>query len=405
MMAFRCGTYAAPTVTGHHDVPAGLPARPTALFLSSAGTDVLGTTEQRAAAGFGATDGTTQWAVAVSSIYNNAGTVVDATVTARSQHSDTSCLRIIDDAGTIVAEAEFVSFNSDGSITLDWTTVPAFTMEVAFMAWDTVNAMAGVTLVDGDSSNTIDVSSRISNLKVVLGANQFQFADAAISMGWGSGVSTVGRGWSCRAQAGGLNPPDDFRVLANPSGNAYLWSVASSTAVGNGSIEDFTQDTFDVDVSTVNLTVSDQPVGWLAIGDGGDWTTKIDTGFWVPSNNVALGGLCVGRAVLGSDPNQKFTVGWGAWDELDNQFVLMNYLEADASGGASAITSRALYSGRTHTQLSAESTVDGYSQLTGPGAGVSGRPSFTITGTTPQQNVVLWFVYPSDAEQVQACLV
>lgn len=385
-MSFRCGVFASPTSTGTADFDPGLPGEVTALFLKSSGATSLATVQDASRISFGATDGTTQWVASAGVLNDNVTPVVDANDVMDTSWSTSSIVRVIDHTGSVIAEAEFVSFNADGTVTLDWTTAPATAIYVSFDAWDQSTALTGVNLIDTAVSQTVDVSSAISDLKVVVGANQRDVNDGTVSYGYCSSASTRGNGYAVR-----VDVSNDFEVTPL-DGNPYQFTQAATAGSGSGRFENFTSAPAGFDISIFNSggpVFTDQPVGWLAIGDGGPWFVEaapLRNGLspTQPLNaaHKPLGLIHSMRAELGSNGSEHYTIGYGAWDNTDNQYFVLDYLERDTSGTRNAITGRATYNDRVALQLTNKSTVSGYMVLTDDDFG---GPLNTITGTQPQQ--------------------
>lgn len=400
MMHFKCGVFTSPTSTGEADFDTGLAGQVTALFLTSAGSTALATVEDEARISFGATDGTTQWAVSAGVVQQSP--VVDGDDVMDTAHSNTAIVRIINSTGTVLAEAEFVSA-SGGVVTLDWTVAPASAIEVAFMAWDQVTALAGVTLVDSGNSNdyVIDVSSAISDLKVVLGANQRDVNDGTIRMGAAEPATNRGAGYQVR-----VDVSNDFEAEAGAGDGIASWTQAATTGIGGADARDFTDTSFTIHVSTTNLTFTAQPVGWLAIGDGGSWfpqddplRTLLDVNEPLSNDSqIPLGMMLMSGASVGTAGQEHRTACWSAWDNTDNQYAVINYLERDTSGVRSAVTGRATYDDRAALFLTNKTTVGGSLSLTDDGAG---GPHSTVTGSTPLNDHALYFVYLTPDEPLE----
>lgn len=411
MMSFRCGTFLSPTSTGEASFDPGLPGVPTALFLTTAGSQELGTIVTGARIAFGATDGTNQWSACAAVEFDDATPVVNGDDVMDGQHTTTAVLRIIDHTGLVVAEAEFVSFNLDGTITLDWTTVDADEIVVGYMAWDEVEALAGTTLIDDDETITITPGFKP---KVALGANARDVNDGTIMMGWGESGGHVpvsafgehGAGYCARVDIG-----DDF-IARVQSGHPYSQNQANTLGNTLGRFENWTDTTVDITNSTVTVVFSDTPVGWLIIGEGGDWfgyggIPGFGDNIYLANCMTTLGAIFQhARTEVTVDDIR--TVSYGAWDPTDSQWAAMNYLEEDEKPTVAgdpdieppcfAITSRAIWDDRIAVEMTDRDTVFAYETLAND-PGFAAPDLATTGGPMVDQTRGLYFNYLSECEE------
>lgn len=427
MMTMKVGTFSSPTSTGQDSFATGLPGTPTALFLISAGSPDVNVIETGTRISFGATDGTNQWTTAAAVEYDNISPVVNSDDVMYGETVADVVLRIVNFDGTLVAEAEFVSFNVDGTITLDWTTVDADELVIGFMAWDQVTALAGTNSLSRQETQTVDVSGSIEELKVVLGANGLDINDGTVSCGWTrrgnlgpvvDGASDDGGSYTVRVSIG-----DDFLVARN--NRIYNGEQANVIGSSVGTIDNLTATTFDLVTTQSGYPAATLVLGWLALGDGGPWFGRGDSlglnnSAWLNNNMFPLGCFHISLDLVGNSglDGAKFNNSYGAWDRFDNQWAAVNWLEQDIAATIPgdpdieppcfAIDARALYDDRVDVALSDTTTVRGYRQLAVQTSPRDQTPAVTVTGTPPTGLTALFFVSTINPEArsfVQAWLV
>lgn len=427
MMTMKVGTFSSPTSTGQESFATGLPGTPTALFLTSAGSPDVNVIETGTRISFGATDGTNQWTTAAAVEYDDITPVVNGDDVMYGETVSGVVLRIVNFDGTLVAEAEFVSFNVDGTITLDWTTVDADNLVIGFMAWDQVTALAGTNSLSRQETQTVDVSGSIEELKVVLGANGLDINDGTVSCGWrrrpnlgpvNDGFGDDGGSYTARVDIG-----DDFIIDSGTS--IYSGEQANVLGSSGGTIDNLTATSFDIVTTQSGYPAATLVLGWLALGDGGPWFGRgdalgLNNSAWLSNNMFPLGCFHVSRDApppLGVD-GSKHNLSYGAWDRFDGQWAAVNWLEQDEAltipgdpdiePPCFAIDARALYDDRVDVALSDTTTVRGYRQLAVQTSPRDQTPAVTSTGTPPAGLRALFFVSTINPEAhgfVQAWLV
>lgn len=114
----------------------------------------------------GFTDGTTPFSVTVA----NEDGVGDMNCSRR--FSETKILRVIDDAGALIAEAEFVSFDSSG-FTIKWTTSSAVATKIHFKAIEATNVDVVVgTAKTTTGAQTVSHAAFTGNALIAMGTKQ-----------------------------------------------------------------------------------------------------------------------------------------------------------------------------------------------------------------------------------------
>lgn len=390
MMSFRVGTFTAPASTGTDSFDPGLPGVATALFLTSSFVEDVDTLVSSSRISHGATDGTNQWTSCAAVEFNNSTPVENTDIVMTGQVDDEHILRVIDHDGIIIAEAEFVSFNLDGTITLDWTTVDGTEFIVGYMAWDEVDAEAGVTTVSSTDSTVPVVTSIVP--KFVLGSNATAINDGCVAMGWGNAPSaplgstgnTQSRGTWYAARA---NINDQFRVETITTAQRPL-AFDQAATVGNATAEfgNFSPTGFDIEMHVTTVSFTDQPVGWLAIGGGGAWyvlPSFIGTDSPFVSLDLTPHGAVTEHYQEGAN-EERLNFTWGCWDETDSQWAALNYLEQSSNPQGVdnfAIDYRAFYDDRVNMAFTQQPTERGYQRL--ELAVGAHAPDVILTGTTP----------------------
>lgn len=388
---FAAGTFDSPTSTGQQTITAGFGiAEPVAIVLFSSGVAVADGIQQQNRLSFGATDGVNQWTT-YSAIRYDISDGPTGLITVG--YDTTSVMRILNDT-VLLAEASIVSFNADGTFTLDWTMVDASPLSVGFMVWAGVLAEVGEALVDGPGvSNVVPVSFQP---QVAFASNVYAVNDGCIVFGWGYepiyppfGIDTAGLGQGVRSGLGDVH----YQAIGQP----LAWTQVGTLGFINGFITDFSATGFEIDTGGANISITDAPVGWLALGgaDASTWQAygnHLGNDAQFPSAGFySLGGLVLHYGESIATDNFQ-TVSFGSFDATNRQWCLNAYGQEDTGNPEQAIMTRAFYDDRINAVQESETTLRGYQTVTQQ-AGTH-APSVTTTGNLVGNSVsdVLYFV-------------
>lgn len=405
-MSMRVGTLLSPTSTGNEDFDTGLGIAPAALWMQTACTEAGDDLLNELRTCIGATDGTNQWSSASAIEFDDVTPAVNSDDFFTVLYVSDKVISAIDATSTVVLEAEIVSFNNDGTITLNWTTVQGTAFQVGWVAWAGLTAQAGTTTLPNQNSLTTVTTGFES--KVVMGSNVANVNDGTFSAGFvkngaaapidGFDLENDGTGFCQR-----VNILPNWRYEFAQS-NPYSWLQADVIGGSVGTFTNFDATGFDIDTTSTNISWTNNDVGWLALGEGGSWfcvTSDLD----VDTNFPAFGVVPIGCMTFRDEPaidvtadSHAYTSSWGAWDRQDNQWcaAAVGLDQFDPAPATTySIVSRGFWDDRVSLSATAADllTINNYETLAlQPGAH---QPLDTVHGSpTPDfASTGLFFVY------------
>lgn len=250
------GIFSAPTSTGEHS-ETGLGFRPTVVILFGADNGASLPRQPSPAVGFMTATQQRYWAW--DEVY-----AADPSATAKAAGSDASLVKVFaNDAGPhwVDYKAEFVSMDEDG-FTLDFTTAPAFTSDIGYIAIRCASAEVATATLPSSPAGTVSVPlERGPSAIFVFRDDPGGITDGAnFAMGWATGTGADEQGVIAgdvqHGASGGRNSCDllrSGRVFAQVTDEDALdgsWSLT-----GFGSTLEFTcEDAGAADVTILALS-------------------------------------------------------------------------------------------------------------------------------------------------------
>lgn len=263
------------TSTGNQDITSTGFGTPTgAIFIYTIDTDETDTTSVNGLGGsFGAIDGTNERVVAFASQFN-----VSTSATKRRATNDSVIMEIDPDDGSVLAEAAFVEFITDG-VRINWSAVTgsAFKFTVVLLKGESISLHVGSSaLTTEDNSITITPDFQMS-AGIFFSVASTPFDDtagsnAAIHQGFASYDGSTIR------QTTGLMVDINGASLADPRAVVRNDAVYPRLASGGDFAEITSVTSTEVEITSRGIDMSNITLGYILIGGlENAWAGVLDT--------------------------------------------------------------------------------------------------------------------------------
>lgn len=362
---FRAGTFTTPTSTGSATFDTGLGELPSGLWIACSGS-ADGTINSGVRICHGASDGTNQWSIGVAVEDPSPGESDPGPGPFSDKiDSQTKLVRLCNDAATIILEGAVTAFHSDGTVTVNWTTVLTPGVEVGFAAWSGCSTEVGTVFVASTDASPITVATTFQPRAVLMCQNagtEFNFgggwnAEAFIDQ---AGVQFGGR-WDAIS---GYFWEDEggYPIIVKGVGGPF-----AATTLYKADPANFAPTSFKLQRDLNDQPHASRAFGWIAIGEG---PVRFDidsldgwdgTNHWDRSvvGSVPRGAILFRAVYHPEDTDPPFTgadrelrcFSFGAFDEQNNQWNAVAYGDQSLINPYGGLKKRAFYAGEAISEV------------------------------------------------------